>query len=75
MLELFPIAIVVLSSVGIVIYNFCHNKEVSFLRAGPLLTHTASWGPREDRTKDDCLGSYIIDVNSNNVITNDKRGD
>ena len=51
LLELFPIALVLLSTLGIVGSNLWHGRDVSFLRAGPLMTPSAAWGPREDRPR------------------------
>ena len=51
LIELAPIAFIILVSVWVAFTNLLKKKEIAFLRAGPLLSPSPAWGPREDRPK------------------------
>jgi len=51
-MELSPVVFVFIVSIGIVIYNYLQGGPIAFLRAGPLMSPSAEWGPREDRPRD-----------------------
>ena len=50
LIELSPIALIALVAFWSIFSNLMKKKDIAFLRSGPMMSPSAKWGPREDRS-------------------------
>ena len=48
-IELFPLSIVIFTTIYVMIKRKRNGKSIAFVRVGPMMTPTPGWGPRSDQ--------------------------
>ena len=51
LIELSPIALILLVSLWVTLSNWIKKNDIAFLKVGPVLSPSEKWGPRKDRPK------------------------